>query len=234
MGTMRSSTDEAARVVVVEDDADLAYTVALNLRREGFAVEVFASGAAALEHIGAHGCDLVLLDLNLPDVDGLSVCRSLRGDAATRALPIIMVTARVDERDRLLGFDLGADDYVTKPFSMRELAARVRALLRRSAPAPDDEVVVGDLTINRGTFRVTVAGEPLRLTKKEFELLWLLIDSRPRVVSRDTILSRVWNFSGGVETRTVDAHVKLLRRKIGDERIETVVGVGYRFREDGR
>jgi DNA-binding response OmpR family regulator len=234
MGTMRSSIDEAARVVVVEDDADLAFTVALSLRREGFAVEAFSSGSAALEHIGGHGCDLVLLDLNLPDVDGLSVCRSLRSDAATRALPIIMVTARVDERDRLLGFDLGADDYVTKPFSIRELTARVRALLRRAAPSPGEEVVAGDLTINRATFRVSVAGQPLRLTKKEFELLWLLIESRPRVVTRDTILSRVWGFNGGVETRTVDAHIKLLRRKIGDDRIETVVGVGYRFREEGR
>jgi DNA-binding response OmpR family regulator len=234
MGTMRSVSDEAARVVVVEDDADLGFTIALNLRREGFAVEVFASGAAALDHIVTNGCDLVLLDLNLPDVDGLSVCRTLRADASTRALPIIMVTARVDERDRLLGFDLGADDYVTKPFSIRELTARVRALLRRAAPAPDEEVVVGDLAINRATFRVTICGEPLRLTKKEFELLWLLIESRPRVVSRDTILSRVWDYSGGVETRTVDAHVKLLRRKIGDDRIETVVGVGYRFLEDGR
>jgi DNA-binding response OmpR family regulator len=219
-------------IVLVEDDADLAFTVALSLRREGWNVAHFSSGAAALEHIRANGCELVLLDLNLPDLDGLSVCRELRSDPATRALPIIMVTARVDERDRLLGFELGADDYVVKPFSMRELAARVRALLRRSGPAGDAETIVGDLTINRATFRVTVAGATVKLTKKEFELLALLAESSPRVISRDTILSRVWGYNGEVETRTVDAHVKLLRKKIGDSRIETVVGVGYRYCEE--
>jgi DNA-binding response OmpR family regulator len=227
---MPSTSADSARIVLVEDDADLAFTIALNLRREGWSVESFTSGAAALEHIRANQRDLVLLDLNLPDVDGLSVCRELRRDPATAALPIIMVTARVNEGDRLLGFDLGADDYVTKPFSVRELVARIRALLRRSAPTTGDEAAIGDLTINRATFRATIAGAPLRLTKKEFELLWLLIESRPRVVSRDTMLSRVWGYTGDVETRTVDAHIKLLRKKIGESRIETVVGVGYRYR----
>lgn len=225
------SGNETARIVLVEDDADLAFTVALNLRREGWQVESFTSGVAAIDSIAANGCDLVLLDINLPDVNGLSVCRDVRSNPATRTIPIIMVTARVDERDRLLGFDLGADDYVTKPFSIRELVARVRALLRRSTPS-NDETAVGDLRISRAEFRVTVAGEPVRLTKKEFELLWLLIESRPRVVSRETVLSRVWGYSGEVETRTVDAHVKSLRRKIGDARIETVVGVGYRYCEE--
>jgi DNA-binding response OmpR family regulator len=203
------------------------------LRREGWSVDSFASGAAALEHIHRHGCDLVLLDLNLPDMDGLSVCRELRDDGTTRSLPIIMLTARVDERDRLLGFDLGADDYVVKPFSVRELAARIRALLRRSTPATQAEVNIAGLTINRETFRVAVDGLPVRLTKKEFDLLWLLVESRPRVVTRDAILSRIWQYDGGVETRTVDAHVKQLRKKIGEARIETVIGVGYRFSEEG-
>ena len=222
----------SARLVLVEDDADLSFTVAVSLRREGWTVDAFGTGGAALAHIHEHGCDLVLLDLNLPDVDGLSVCRDLRREPATRALPILMLTARVDERDRLLGFDLGADDYVTKPFSTRELVARIRALLRRAAPAADEALRVGDLAIDRGAHRVTLASAPLRLTKKEFDLLCLLVESRPRVVTRDTILSRVWGYSGEVETRTVDAHVKLLRKKIGDARIETVVGVGYRFREE--
>jgi DNA-binding response OmpR family regulator len=226
------SGSETARIVLVEDDADLAFTIALSLRREGWTVDAFTSGAAALDHVHANACDLVLLDLNLPDVDGLSVCRDLRRDPATRAIPIIMLTARVDERDRLLGFDLGADDYVTKPFSIRELIARIRALLRRSLPVAGEEISIGDLAINRATFRVTLAGAPLRLTKKEFDLLWLLIDSRPRVVSRDTILSRVWGYTGEVATRTVDAHIKSLRRKIGESRIETVVGVGYRYSEE--
>ncbi|MDQ3280806.1 MAG: response regulator transcription factor [Acidobacteriota bacterium] len=221
-----------ARIVLIEDDADLAFTVALALRREGWNVQAFGTGGAALDAIRDHGCDLVLLDLNLPDIDGLSVCRDLRRDAATRALPILMLTARVDERDRLLGFDLGADDYVTKPFSTRELVARIRALLRRATPVASEGLVAGDLKIDRGAHRVTLGDAPVRLTKKEFDLLCLLVESRPRVVSRDTILSRVWGYSGDVETRTVDAHIKLLRRKIGDSRIETVVGVGYRFRED--
>jgi two-component system phosphate regulon response regulator PhoB len=224
-----SSKDTSSRLVLIEDDADLSFTVALSLRREGWTVETFASGGAALDHIHKHGCDLVLLDLNLPDMDGLSVCRDLREDASTRALPIIMLTARVDERDRLLGFDLGADDYVVKPFSVRELAARIRALLRRTGPAADGTVEIGGLTMNRETFRVSVDGAPVRLTKKEFDLLWLLVESRPRVVSRDAILARVWQYDSGVETRTIDAHVKLLRKKIGESRIETVIGVGYRF-----
>ena len=227
-----SPARRTGRIVLVEDDADLAFTVALALRREGWDVETFGTGGAALDHVREHGCDLVLLDLNLPDVDGLSVCRDLRGHPPTRAVPILMLTARVDERDRLLGFELGADDYVTKPFSTRELVARIRALLRRAGPVASDDLVAGDLAIDRGAHRVTVAGSPLRLTKKEFDLLCLLVESRPRVVSRDTILSRVWGYTGEVETRTVDAHVKLLRKKIGESRIETVVGVGYRYREE--
>jgi DNA-binding response OmpR family regulator len=218
-------------VVLVEDDADLAFTVALSLRREGWHVEPFPLGGAALDHIHTNGCDLVLLDLNLPDMDGLSVCRDLRSDPSTRAIPIIMLTARVDERDRLLGFDLGADDYVVKPFSVRELAARIRALLRRSTPASPDTIDVDGLTMDRDAFRVEIDGAPVKLTRKEFDLLWLLAESRPRVISRDTILSRVWQYDGDVETRTVDAHVKLLRKKIGEQRIETVIGVGYRLRE---
>jgi DNA-binding response OmpR family regulator len=218
-------------LVLVEDDSDLSFTVALSLRREGWSVESFSRGGAALDYLHSNPCDLVLLDLNLPDMDGLSVCRDLRSNAATRSLPIIMLTARVDERDRLLGFDLGADDYVVKPFSVRELAARIRALLRRAAPAGTSSVEVDGMKIDRDAFRVEIDGAPVRLTRKEFDLLWLLVESRPRVVSRETILSRVWQYDGDVETRTVDAHVKLLRKKIGDERIETVIGVGYRFRE---
>lgn len=218
-------------MVLVEDDSDLAFTVALSLRREGWRVDSFSTGGSALDYIHSNGCDLVLLDLNLPDMDGLSVCRDLRSNAATRSLPIIMLTARVDERDRLLGFDLGADDYVVKPFSVRELAARIRALLRRASPVETAHIEVDGLTIDRGAFRVEVDGQPVRLTRKEFDLLALLVESRPRVVSRETILSRVWQYDGDVETRTVDAHIKLLRKKIGEQRIETVIGVGYRFQE---
>jgi two-component system phosphate regulon response regulator PhoB len=219
--------------VLVEDDADLSFTVALSLRREGWTVDAFPSGSAALEHIQKHGCDVVLLDLNLPDMDGLSICRELREEPTTRALPIIMLTARVNERDRLLGFDVGADDYLVKPFSVRELSARIRALLRRSTPVGDEEIAIGGLRMNRATFRVSVDGSTVRLTKKEFDLLWLLIESRPRVVTRDALLSRVWRYDTAIETRTVDTHVKSLRKKIGERRIETVIGVGYRFTEEG-
>lgn len=218
--------------MLVEDDADLSYTVALSLRRDGWVVDAFSTGSAALEHIHGRGCDLVLLDLNLPDMDGLSVCRELRADPRTHAVPVIMLTARADERDRLLGFDIGADDYVVKPFSLRELAARIRARLRGAAAPPADEIAAGDVVMNRATFRVVIGGEPVRLTKKEFDLLWMLIESRPRVVTREAILARVWQYDTFVESRTVDTHVKSLRRKIGETRIETVIGVGYRFTED--
>jgi DNA-binding response OmpR family regulator len=175
----------------------------------------------------------VLLDLNLPDLDGLSVCRELRETGAVHDLPIIMLTARVEESDRVLGLDLGADDYITKPFSLRELKSRIRALLRRRAldgGVPEDEYHDSRLVVRRGPMDVTLDGEEVRLTMREFERLWYLITSRPWVASRERILERVWGLSSEVETRTVDVHVRALRKKLGQQVVETVIGAGYRFR----
>jgi DNA-binding response OmpR family regulator len=220
------------RIAVVEDDDDLAYTLAYNLRKDGrYEVERYSGGLVALDALLGHPPDLVLLDLNLPDVDGLTICRELRKGDETRKIPILMLTARVEERDKLLGFELGADDYVTKPFSMKELMARIAAQLRRaSAGEPGEDVWEnGRLRIDRARHLVLRDGKPVHLTKKEFDLLWLLIRSGGRVVSRETILSRLWDYAADIETRTVDVHIRSLRKKIGEELIETVVGVGYKF-----
>ena len=220
------------RIALIEDDADIAYTIRLNLRKEKkYQVEHYISGLAALQE---KPFDLIILDLNLPDIDGLALCRELRRADETRKVPIIMLTARVEERDKLLGFEIGADDYITKPFSMRELLARVHAHLRRVAAFETSEEEVfddGDLHVDRARFEVRLKGERVHLTKKEFDLLWLLIRSRNRVVTRDAILARLWDYDADVETRTVDVHIRALRRKLGDQRIETVVGLGYRYRE---
>lgn len=220
------------RVVLVEDDDDLAYTLTYNLRKDGrYEVTRFASGAEALDSVAQSPPDVLLLDLNLPDVDGLTICRELRRAEATRRLPILMLTARAEERDKLLGFELGADDYVTKPFSTKELMARLSALLRRSGSpeAPDEVFDNGRLRVDRTRHLVLREGTPVHLTKKEFDLLWLLIRSSGRVVTRETILSRLWDYAADVETRTVDVHVRSLRKKVGEGTIETVVGLGYKF-----
>jgi len=220
------------RIAVVEDDEDLAFTLTYNLKKDGrYEVERYAGGLVALDALLARPPDLVLLDLNLPDVDGLTICRELRKGEETRRIPILMLTARVEERDKLLGFELGADDYVTKPFSMKELMARISAHIRRtSATEPGEDLWEnGRLRVDRARHLVLRDGKPVHLTKKEFDLLWLLIRSAGRVVSRDTILSRLWDYAADIETRTVDVHIRSLRKKIGEEMIETVVGVGYKF-----
>ena len=220
------------RIAVVEDDEDLAFTLTYNLKKDGrYEVERYAGGLVALDALLARPPDLVLLDLNLPDVDGLTICRELRKGEETRRIPILMLTARVEERDKLLGFELGADDYVTKPFSMKELMARISAHIRRtSATEPGEDLWEnGRLRVDRARHLVLRDGKPVHLTKKEFDLLWLLIRSGGRVVSRDTILSRLWDYAADIETRTVDVHIRSLRKKIGEEMIETVVGVGYKF-----
>jgi DNA-binding response OmpR family regulator len=225
------------RIALIEDDADIAYTIRLNLRKEKrYQVEHYISGVAALAALHEKPFDLVILDLNLPDIDGLALCRELKRADETRRVPIIMLTARVEERDKLLGFEIGADDYITKPFSMRELLARVNAQLRRAAAldSSDEEVFHdGALEVDRARFEARLNGERVHLTKKEFDLLWLLLRSRGRVVTRDAILARLWDYDADVETRTVDVHIRSLRRKLGDDRIETVVGLGYRYRDAG-
>jgi len=222
---------EARRVALVEDDPDLAFPLQLSLEREGYKVEHFANGQEGLSALQQKPFDFLILDLNLPDLDGFTICRELRRDPATRRLPILMLTARTSERDRVTGLELGADDYVAKPFSMRELMARVAAILRRAGGGEDETLTYADdrLTIDGRTLRVSVDGKDVRLSKKEFELLCLLVKCSPAVVSRDRILSEVWKMADDVETRTVDAHVRNLRKKIGKERISTNIGYGYRF-----
>jgi two-component system phosphate regulon response regulator PhoB len=219
------------KIALIEDDNDIAFTVRLNLEREGYAVSHFSRGQDGLTAVQSGAADFVILDLNLPDLDGLTICRELRRDPATAGIPILMLTARGSERDRITGLELGADDYLSKPFSVRELIARVAAVSRRARVASDDPSMYddGELRIDVKAFRVYRHGQETRLAKKEFELLWLLVRHRGSVISRDRILSEVWHMSDEIETRTVDAHIRNLRRKIGAERISTVIGFGYRY-----
>ena len=224
----------ASRVLIVEDERDIRDLVLFHLEREGFQVSSASSGEEALRQVRHASPDLVLLDLMLPAMGGLEVCRKLRQDPATVGLPIVMLTAKGDEVDRVLGLELGADDYIVKPFSPKELLARVRAVLRRARPAPGAAAIaIGALAIDPGTRTVTVQGAPLTLTHKEFELLSALADAQGRVLSREFLLDRVWGYSraGEIESRTVDVHVRRLRVKLGPEgrRILTVKSVGYRL-----
>jgi len=224
----------ASRVLIVEDERDIRDLVLFHLEREGFQVSSASSGEEALRQVRHASPDLVLLDLMLPAMGGLEVCRKLRQDPATVALPIVMLTAKGDEVDRVLGLELGADDYIVKPFSPKELLARVRAVLRRAKPAPGAAAIaIGALVIDPGTRTVTVQGATLTLTHKEFELLSALADAQGRVLSREFLLDRVWGYSraGEIESRTVDVHVRRLRVKLGPEgrRILTVKSVGYRL-----
>jgi DNA-binding response OmpR family regulator len=226
-----------ARVLVVEDESDIAGLIKHALERGGDAqVSVVHSGDQAVRAITESAPDLVILDLNLPILSGLEVCRIVRARASTARVPIIMLTARTGENDRVLGLDFGADDYVTKPFSLRELAARVRALLRRARDMPVPAAVFrgAHLVIDFDAVSVLAEGQPVRLTRREFELLRCLVENRNRVLSRDRLLERVWGYSGSVETRSIDVHVGRLRSKLGaaaGQQIETVVGMGYRFVE---
>ena len=227
------------RVLIVEDEPDIAGLMKHALERGGeMDVEIVNTGAAALKCVMEEPPGLVLLDLNLPFIDGLEVCRLLRGRPSSAAIPIIMVTARTGESDRVSGLELGADDYVTKPFSLRELVARVRAVLRRPPPVSGNDrnpgYERGRLAIDFEAVSVRVSGSPVRLTKREFELLRFLVENRNRVLSRDRLLERVWGLDRQVETRSVDVHVGRLRGKLGQagRQIETVIGMGYRFVEE--
>jgi phosphate regulon transcriptional regulator PhoB len=224
----------ASRILIVEDEADIRDLLAFHLEREGYHVSRARTGSEALRQIRVAPPDLVLLDLMLPEVDGLEVCRRVRQDPRTSALPIVMLTAKGEEVDRVLGLEMGADDYVVKPFSPKEVVARVRAVLRRTrAPRGAAPITSGRLTIDAGRHVVEVNGRPVELTPKEFDLLRALAEAEGRVLSREFLLDRVWGYAaaGEIESRTVDVHVRRLRVKLGDEgrRIVTVKGVGYRL-----
>ncbi len=223
-----------ANILVVEDEADLRMVIEFNLKKAGHEVRLAASGAEGLRLVQERAPDLVLLDLMLPDIGGLDVCRQIKDSADTRKVAVIMLTARGEEMDRVVGFEVGADDYVVKPFSVRELLLRIDAILRRSvgpATAEVGTVVFGRLKMDRAAHRVWVEEEEIELTALEFKLLSTLYDRRNRVQSRSELLDVVWGIRADVTTRTVDTHVKRLREKIKGARdyLETVRGVGYRF-----
>ena len=222
-----------ARVLIVEDEKDIRDVVAFNLKQAGHEVLAASTGEEGLRLARTNKPHLVLLDVMLPDRSGTEVCKSLKRDGATSATPIIMLTARGEEVDRVVGFELGADDYVTKPFSMRELLLRVQAMLRRSSnPSEQEDVVqIGSLKIDHAAHRVWVGEEEVELTALEFKLLWTFYLRKNRVQTRARLLDDVWGLSPDITTRTVDTHVKRLREKLGPtcDFIETVRGVGYRF-----
>ena len=227
----------AREVLVVEDEPDIRRLIVLHLERDGFRCRTAASGSDALREVKAAVPDLVVLDLMLPELDGLEVCRRLRRDASTASVPIIMLTAKSDEVDRIVGLEIGADDYVGKPFSPKELVARVRAVLRRAHPDhPTPLLSAGPIALDPARHAVTLHGQAIVLTPKEFDLLQALLESAGRVLSREFLLNRVWGYARAdvIESRTVDVHVRRLRAKLGDagSRIATVKSVGYRFETD--
>jgi len=236
-----STSPRAGAVLVVEDETDVAELIRYNLAKEGYEVRVVANGMIGLRQARESRPDIVLLDIMVPELNGWEVCRRLKQDPETRGIPIIMVTGRAEEGDKVLGFELGADDYVTKPFSPRELVARIRAVLRRGKPGADGKgknvhLKAGALEIDRHRFEVTMKGRRVEVTPKEFELLAALVAAPGRVFGREELLDLVWGQDGFVEPRTVDVHVARLRAKfiassLPPPGIETVRGVGYRFRE---
>ena len=221
-------------ILVVEDETSIASFVAAYLRNAGYGVQTAATAQAALIQLASDAPALVILDLNLPDGDGVELCRRIR---KTSDIPILMLTARDEDIDKIIGLEVGADDYMTKPFNPRELVARVKSILRRAAPerrkSESDEIHHGDLAINAGKREVHVGDEEIHLAPKEFDLLWELLDHRGIVLTRDQLLERVWGYTFAGDTRTVDVHVRQIRRKLGDASpIVTVWGVGYKVASD--
>ncbi len=228
-------------LLLLEDDADIRLGLEEHLKREGFSLSTFGTGREALRFISqsssgqASRLDVALLDLTLPDVDGLDVLRAIRADASYRALPVVLVTARNEEIDRVLGLELGADDYISKPYSSRELVARIRAILRRAAfidtGGKVQQMTFGPISVDLDMHIARVSGEAIELTRREFELLAYFLQNPRRVLSREKILQQVWGLEYLGESRTIDAHVRRVRSKLGEAAslIETVVGVGYRL-----
>jgi DNA-binding response OmpR family regulator len=226
------------RALVVEDDPDIVELLVHYLTGDGFAVDALSDGRAALERIRTVAYQILILDLQLPGMDGLALCAEVRRDKRTHDIPVVMLTARGDEADRIVGLEMGADDYIVKPFSPKELLARVRALFRRleRRDGPDAPLVFGALEIDRARHSVVWAGEPVRLTAKEFALLVALVEAGGRVLSRHTLLENVWGYSYSEGTRTVDVHVRRLREKIPGlaPAIVTVKSLGYRLTSEAQ
>lgn len=226
------------KILIVEDEKDIVKMLEYNLKKEGFKTLSARDGESAVNLAGKEHPDLVLLDLMLPGIDGLEVCKRLKSEKKTASIPIIMLTAKSQESDKIVGLELGADDYVTKPFSPRELIARIKAVLRRAEEKGKipDMLKTGDLIVDLSKIAVTIKGKPVELTSKEFELLKTLIKARGRVLSRDHLLDTIWGFdhAAEIQTRTVDVHIRTLRKKLKTEakRIVTVKNYGYRFEDE--
>jgi len=225
-------------ILIVEDDKDIIKMLDYNLKKEGYKTLSARNGEDAIDLARQKHPDMVILDLMLPGIDGLEVCKTLKRDSKTSSIPIIMLTAKSQESDKVVGLELGADDYMTKPFSPRELIARIKAVLRRGGEkdGPSEVLSAGDLTIDFSKIAVTVKGKPVELAAKEFELLKALMKARGRVLSRDHLLDNVWgvDHAAEIQTRTVDVHIRTLRKKLKSEsaRIVTVKNYGYRFEDD--
>jgi two-component system phosphate regulon response regulator PhoB len=220
------------RILIVEDELDLRSTLEFKFKSEGYTVNAVSKGKDALEAIARKKPDLILLDLMLPDMSGLDICKKIKNNSDSFEIAIIMLTAKGEEVDRVLGFELGADDYVVKPFSVRELALRVSTVLkRREKQEETSKITLGDIEINLSSYRVFISDIEIQLTAKEFLLFKHLVQNNSRIQPREVLLEEVWGYNASVTTRTVDTHVKRLRSKIGDigSKIETVRGVGYRF-----
>jgi len=223
-----------SRILVVDDEQDILELVSYNLQKEGFHIETSLNGEDALQKIRSDRFDLVLLDLMLPGMQGMELCRTLKSDNTTVAMPIIMLTAKSEELDKVLGLEMGADDYITKPFSPRELIARVKAVLRRTQELPEKEkiITIGDIEINTDTFQVMKKDRQIKLSATEFRLLAYLVQKKGRVFNRDMLLDAVWRDEAFVEPRTVDVHIRRLRAQIEDDPshpayIKTRRGIGY-------
>ena len=223
------------RILIVEDEQSIAEVLLYNLEKEGFAIDLDLRGDTALDSIRTNPPDLILLDLMLPGLDGLEVCRLIKRDPRTASIPLVILTAKGEEVDRIVGLELGADDYISKPFSPREVVLRIKAVLRRSETpdkADSDILETGVLELDVPGHRLRVEGQEVPLTATEFRLLKILMERCNRVQTRDKLLTDVWRYAEEVDSRTVDTHIRRLRRKLGGEadRIETVIGVGYRMR----
>lgn len=228
----------SSQVLIIEDEPDIRKTIDYNLTKESFKVVQAGSIEEGEKALASNQIDVIILDLMLPDGSGLTLCRDIKSDDKTKHIPIIILTAKTEEVDRVVGFELGADDYVTKPFSVRELILRVKAILKRGPTSnnnsEDDEYSFGELTLNFEAHQAYINGDEISLTALEFRLLKHLIDRKGRVQTRDQLLEDVWGYSSDVTTRTVDTHIKRLREKLGSvgNHIQTIRGVGYRFSRD--
>jgi two-component system phosphate regulon response regulator PhoB len=220
------------KILIVEDEIDVAELLAHHLRSEGFSVEIVTNGRAAFAVVKTQPPTLIVLDLMLPEISGLDLCRMIKSNPATRNVPIVMLSARIEEIDRVLGFELGADDYVVKPFSPRELVLRIRAILRRLSQDKEEVLLrVGELVLDRSRHEVRAAERMIDCTATEFKLLAILMERQGRVQERDRLLTDVWGYDSVIDTRTVDTHMRRLRDKLGPygSYIETIRGFGYRL-----